>query len=96
MSWGRYWMLLSRFLAMAASWRWKCRRRGCPRRFHVRPDAFGGIEVGGAGRQPYHGQPAGVGMDAEELCIAALTWVFQVLPDHNDYGAVQLVAQERG
>ena len=55
---GRYWMRLSRFLMMAASW------PGCAAGaevaqavLHVRPGALDRVEVRGVGRQLDDGQP---------------------------------------
>ena len=55
---GRYWMRLSRFLMMAASWSGgAARAEVAEAALHVRPGALDRVEVGGIGGQLDHGQP---------------------------------------
>src|SRR5487761_1800822 len=55
---------------------------------HIRPDAFGRVEVGGVGRHLYDGQPVRV-LGDETAHLPADVGV-QVVPDHDDRG-MQLV-----
>ena len=56
---------------------------------HVRPDPFGGVEIGGVGGQPDHGQPVAVRL-GERVHHGADVGV-QVVPDQDDRGMQLLV-----
>ena len=89
MSAGRYWMRLSRFLTMAASWS-TSRAARLPRPFFmVRPDALGRVEVRGVGGQPDLGQP--VRMGAGERAHHGADVGVEVVPDQDDRGLQLLV-----
>ena len=80
---GRYWMRLSRFLTIAASWS-TSRAARLPRPFFMFAQAPGGVEVGGVAGQPDLGQPVRVG--AGEGAHRGADVGIQVVPDQDDRG----------
>ena len=87
---GRYWMRLSRFFTMAASWRGVLQEPGLPRLFFMSAQApLHRIQVGGVSGQPGHGQPLSVGLD-EGAHQGAFMGV-QVVPHENQRGMKLMV-----
>jgi len=60
---GRYWMRLSRFFTMAASWRGELQDPRLPRLFFMFGQAPHRIQLRGISRQPGHRQPFTVRLD---------------------------------
>src|SRR5271157_2958325 len=86
---GRYWMRLSRFLMIAASWS-TSRAARLPRPFFMFAQAPRSVQLGGVGGQPYLGQP--VRVRADEPPHRGADVGVQVIPDQDDRG-VQLVVR---
>jgi hypothetical protein len=85
---GWYWMRLSRFLMMTASWS-TSRAARLPRPFFMADQAPDRVELGSVGGQPHLGQPAGAGAD-QGVHRGADVGV-QVIPDQDDRGLQFLV-----
>ena len=85
---GRYWMRLSRFLTIAASWS-ASRAARLPRPFFIFAQTPGRVELRGVGRQPYLGQPVRVRPDEPRHRGADVG--VQVIPDQDDRGMQFLV-----
>jgi hypothetical protein len=86
---GRYWMRLSRFLTIAASWS-TLLGEVAQAVLHVHPDALGGVEVRGVGGQLDDGQPVTVRLG--EPAHRGADVGIQIVPDQDDRG-MQLVVR---
>ena len=85
MSPGRYWMRLSRFFMIEASWRTVLQEASCPRLVFMLDQAPStGVEVRGVGGQPDDGQPVLVRLEQSTHRGADVR--VQVVPDENERG----------
>src|SRR5438874_7135259 len=85
---GRYWMRLSRLRTIAARWVDVGDGEVAQAAFDVRPDAFGGVEVGGVGGQLDEVQPVPAG---DQVAHRGADVRVQVVPDQHDGGLEVLV-----